>query len=58
MAYAEKKPVKTFLKELQKAGRIEHVRNSVLVSKTIDFLVDSAKVTVSEPETETEEANA
>ncbi len=56
MADAAKKPVKAYFKELQKSGRIEHVRNSVLVGKTIDFLVDSAKVTITEENTE--EANA
>ncbi len=56
MADAAKKPVKSYFKELQKAGRIEHVRNSVLVGKTIDFLVSSAKVTVSA--TTTEESDA
>ena len=56
MADEAKKPVKAYLKELQKAGRIEHVRNSVLVGKTIDFLVDSAKVTITEEKPE--EANA
>lgn len=54
MADAAKKPVKAYFKELQKNGRIDHVRNSVLVGKAIDFLVDNAKVTVSE-KTETEE---
>lgn len=56
MADAAQKPVKAYLKELQKSGRIENVRNSVLVGKTIDFLVASAKVTITEPQAEEDNA--
>jgi len=56
MADAAEKPVKSYFKELQKSGRLDSVRNSVLIGKTIDFLVDSANVIVTEPKTETADA--
>jgi len=56
MAQQEKKPAKKYLQELRRENRIESVRNSVLIGKTIDFLVENANVTVSE--NQTEEANA
>lgn len=56
MAQQANKPVKKYIKELQKANAIQNVRNSVLIGKTIDFLVDSAKVTNEETEKETADA--
>lgn len=44
MAEEAKTPVQKFIKELQKENRIDSVRNSVLIGKTIDFLVESAEV--------------
>lgn len=43
MAQQAKKPVKAFTKELQKSGRLRGLRHSMLLSKTIDFLLDGAK---------------
>ena len=45
MAQQENKPVKKYIKELQKANAIQNVRNSVLIGKTIDFVVEKANVT-------------
>ena len=44
MAQQENKEPKKYIKELQKANAIQNVRNSVLIGKTIDFLVENAKV--------------
>jgi len=54
MAQQAQKPVKKYIKELQKQNAIPNVRNSVLIGKTIDFVVDQAKVT----ETTTTESDA
>ena len=54
MAQQENKAPKKYIKELQKNNAIQNVRNSVLIGKTIDFLVENAKVT---GETVTEEKN-
>lgn len=51
------KAPKKYIKELQKAGAIQNVRHSVLIGKTIDFLVENAKVS-STSVTATEESNA
>lgn len=59
MARQEKKAPKAMMKELQRSGRIPGIRNSMLIGKTIDFLVENAKVEqVEETETtaETDEA--
>ena len=45
MAQQENKPVKKYIKELQKANAIQNVRNSVPIGKTIDFVVEKANVT-------------
>jgi len=56
IAQAENKPAKKVLKELQKNRQLDNIRNSVLLSKTIDFLGEHAKVsTKSEDEKETSE---
>lgn len=51
------KAPKKYIKELQKAGAIQNVRHSVLIGKTIDFLVENAKVS-STSKPATEESNA
>jgi trigger factor len=38
------KPMKTFASELKKSGRLNGLHHSMIMSKTIDFLLDSAKV--------------
>jgi len=45
MAEQAQTPVKKYIKDLQKAGAIQNVRNSVLIGKTIDFVVEKATVT-------------
>ncbi len=52
MAKQAKKPVKGYMKELQKNGQLGNIRQNMLFSKTIDFLVEHANVTEVEPETE------
>ena len=52
MAQQANKPVKKYIKELQKANAIQNVRNSVLIGKTIDFVVEKANVKeITTPET-------
>ncbi len=57
MAQQANKPLKKYIKELQKANAIQNVRNSVLIGKTIDFVVEKAIVTEVAP-TETIEKDA
>jgi trigger factor len=45
MAKQEKKPVKKYIRELRKSGRISSIQNSILIGKAIDFLVDNAVIT-------------
>lgn len=52
MAQQENKDPKKYIKELQKNNAIQNVRNSVLISKTIDFLVENAETTEAEQTTE------
>ncbi len=52
MAKQNKKPVKPFMKELQKNGQLGNIRQNMLFSKTIDFLIEHANFTEVEPETE------
>ncbi|MDB4265287.1 trigger factor [bacterium] len=52
MAKQAKKPVKGYMKELQKSGKLGNIRQNMLFSKAIDFLVEHANVTEVEPETE------
>ncbi|MEN8772194.1 MAG: trigger factor [Akkermansiaceae bacterium] len=52
MAKQAKKPVKGFMKELQKSGQLGNIRQNMLFSKAIDFLVEHANVNEVEPETE------
>ncbi|MGB1260546.1 MAG: hypothetical protein ACPG6P_10930, partial [Akkermansiaceae bacterium] len=44
MAKQQKKSPKALAKELQRSGRVSSLRNSILIGKAIDFLVDSAKI--------------
>lgn len=44
MAHQQKKTPKVLMKEMQRSGRISSLRNSILIGKAIDFLVDNAKV--------------
>ena len=48
MAAQRNQTPKKFIKDLQRNGRIPSVRNSLLISKAIDFVVSEAKVEVSE----------
>ena len=52
MAKQAKKPVKGYMKELQKNGQLGNIRQNMIFSKAIDFLVEHANVTEVEPETE------
>ncbi|MDF1712541.1 MAG: trigger factor [Akkermansiaceae bacterium] len=52
MAKQAKKPIKRYMKELQKSGQLGNIRQNMLFSKAIDFLVEHANVTEVEPETE------
>ena len=55
MAKQAKKPLKGFTKEIQKNGQLDNIRQNMLFSKSIDFLIEHATVTEVEPETETED---
>ena len=44
MAQQQKKSPKALMKEMQKSGRISSLRNSILIGKAIDFLIDNANV--------------
>ena len=44
MAQQSKKPFKNVVKELQKSGRLRSLQHSMLLSKTIDFLLEGANV--------------
>jgi trigger factor len=48
MANQAKKPIKGFAKDLQQSGRLRGLQHSMLLSKTIDFLLEHAKVEVSD----------
>jgi trigger factor len=50
MAKQAKKPVKGFMKEIKKNGQLGNIRQNMLFSKAIDFLLDHATVTEVEPE--------
>lgn len=52
MAKQAKKPVKGFMKELQKSGQLENIRQNMLFSRAIDFLVEHATVTETEVQNE------
>jgi len=48
MAQQRKVAPKKFIKDIQRSGRLPSIRNSLLISKAIDFLVKEAEVEVSE----------
>ena len=52
IAKQAKKPVKGYMKELQKSGQLGNIRQNMLFSNAIDFLVEHANVTEAEPVTE------
>jgi trigger factor len=56
MARQQKKSPKILVKELQRSGRISSLKNSILIGKAIDFLVDNAKVEEAEAKSDTAEA--
>lgn len=56
MAKQQKKPAKTLIKEMQRSGRISSLKNSILIGKAIDFLIENAKVELAEVEADAAEA--
>ena len=44
IAHQRKQAPKKFIKELQRGGRIPGIRNSMLVGKAIDFVLEHATV--------------
>jgi trigger factor len=44
VAASRKVPFKKFIKEMSRSGRIPSVRRSIMIGKTIDFLVTEATV--------------
>lgn len=48
MAEAAKKTVKSYIAEIQKNRSLQNIQQALLLGKTIDFIVDNAKVTVTE----------
>jgi trigger factor len=54
MANQAKKPIKTFASELQKSGRLREIQHSMILSKTIDFLLEHAKVSETSEHLETD----
>lgn len=52
------KPLKAFIKQLQRERRLDSIRNQLLIGKTIDFLLEHANVIEVDPsEYESESAN-
>ena len=45
IAESRKEPIKRVIKDLQRTRRIQSIRNSLLIGRTIDFLVEHANVT-------------
>lgn len=54
MARQAKKPVKAYMKELQRDGQLNNLRQNMLFGKAIDFLLEHATVTEVEPKTDEE----
>ena len=50
IAQQQKKSPKALMREMQQSGRISSLRNSILIGKAIDFLLENAKVTEVEAE--------
>jgi len=55
MAQQAKKPVKKYIREIQKSGQINSIRNSILIGKAIDFLVEEANISEVDADSETAE---
>ena len=51
IATSRKIAPKKFIKDMQRAGRIQNIRSSMAIGKTIDFLVEHANVVESEETT-------
>ena len=45
IAEQRKQPIKKVIKDLQKNNQIQSIRNSMVIGRTIDFLLEQAKVT-------------
>ncbi|MGJ8642952.1 MAG: trigger factor [Luteolibacter sp.] len=45
IAEQRKQPIKKVIKDLQKTNQIQSIRNSMVIGRTIDFLLEEAKVT-------------
>lgn len=49
MAKREGKPLKAFIKQLQRERRVESLRNQMMIGKTVDFLLESTTFVEIEP---------
>lgn len=49
LARQANKPVKSYTQKLVREGKVESIRHRLMISKTIDFLLESANVTEVEP---------
>ena len=49
MAKREGKPLKAFIKQLQRERRVDSLRNQMLIGKTVDFLLENANFVETEP---------
>ena len=58
LAKREGKPLKAFLKQLQRERRVESIRNQMLIGKTVDFLLESANFVEIEPTENDDESNS
>lgn len=58
LANQAKKPIKAYAKELQQSGRLRGLQHSLLLSKTIDFLLEQATVEVTNELAAPEQAGA
>lgn len=56
MANQAKKPIKSFASELQKNGQLRGIQHSMILSKTIDFLLEHAKVSETSEQLENDAA--
>lgn len=50
IAEQRKEPIKKVIKDLQKQRQIQSIRNSMVIGRTIDFLLEQAKVTEVSPQ--------
>ena len=49
LAKREGKPLKAFIKQLQRERRVDSIRNQMLIGKTVDFLLENANFVEVEP---------